>query len=100
MGQTLLELACHQAMPALEVTLDLLKEATAIANAEPRRVKFVQQSVHGGFACAVALEGDEVGIDDLLGLVDRAHTIRGCKADEQANGFAKVIHLAGSAVSY
>ena len=93
----LLELAGHLAMSALEVTFDLLEETTAIARPKPRRVKFVQQGVHGGFAGAVALEGDEVGIHDLLGLVDSAHPISGCLIDEKANGFAQPIHPAISA---
>ena len=69
-------------MPALKVTLDLFEQTTPIAGSMPGRVKFVQQSINGGFAGAVALEGDEVAIYNLLGFVDGADPIRSCKADE------------------
>ena len=85
-------------MPPLEVTLDLLEQTTPIAGSMDWGVEFVQQGVHGGFASAVALKGDEVAIYDLLGIVDGTDTIRGCKADQTVNGFVKVFHPASSAV--
>lgn len=91
----LLELACHLAMTALEVKLDLLEQAASIASAMARRVKLVHQSRDRGFACEVAGEGHEVRIHDLLRLGDGARTIRGCEADDEVHGFSEMIHSTG-----
>ena len=95
--RVLLELACHLALPAPEVKLDLLEQTASIARTMARRVKFVHQRVDRGLACEVSVEGHEVRVHHVLGLGDGARTIRGCKADDEVHGFSEMIHATGIA---
>ena len=96
MRQGLLELACDCTMPTLKVKPDLLEQAASVVGTMLWQLKLVQQSIHGGLARIVALEGNEVAIHDLLRLLDSTYAIRDCKADKDANGFAEPVHVTGS----
>ena len=84
-------------MPALEVKLYLLKQSASITSAMGWAGEFIQQSVHGSFARAIASKGCKVGIHHLLGFDEGAEMIRARKADEEANRFAHVVHTKSSA---